>query len=68
MRKSLDLLYTGAAWAGAGCVLAICILMMALAILRLGGGMIRGADDITAWRWKPHFLHPLSGSPPSASG
>lgn len=49
MRKSLDLLYTTAAWLGAACVLAICILMITGAVLRLGGGMIRGSDDITAW-------------------
>lgn len=49
MRKSLDLLYLAAAWLGAACVLAICVLMMAQAALRLTGTMIRGADDITAW-------------------
>ena len=62
MRKSLDLLYTGAAWAGAGCVLAICILMMAQAILRLGVGMIRGADDITAWICAGAALLPLAAT------
>lgn len=49
MRKSLDFLYTGAAWLGAACVLAICLLMMAQAALRPVGVMVRGADDITAW-------------------
>lgn len=49
MRKSLDLLYVGAAWLGAACVLTICLLMMAQATLRLTGTMVRGADDITAW-------------------
>lgn len=62
MRKSIDLLYTSAAWAGAACVLGICILMMAQAILRLGGGMIRGADDITAWICAAAALLPLAAT------
>lgn len=49
MRKSLDFIYTAAAWAGALCVLAICGLMLTQATLRLGGTMVRGSDDMTAW-------------------
>ena len=49
MRKTLDLLYMAAAWLGALCVLAICGLMLTQATLRLGGTMVRGSDDMTAW-------------------
>lgn len=49
MRKTLDFLYSGAAWLGALCVLAICGLMLTQATLRLGGTMVRGSDDMTAW-------------------
>jgi TRAP-type C4-dicarboxylate transport system permease small subunit len=62
MRKTLDTLYRLAAWAGAACVLAICILMLAQALSRLGGAMVRGADDLTAWLCAGAAFLPLAAT------
>jgi TRAP-type C4-dicarboxylate transport system permease small subunit len=62
MRKALDTLYVAAAWAGAACLLAICTLMIAQALLRLNGAMVRGADDITAWLCASAAFLPLAAT------
>lgn len=62
MRKALDTLYTTAAWAGAACLLAICTLMIAQALLRLNGAMVRGSDDLTAWLCASAAFLPLAAT------
>lgn len=60
--RALDGLYLGAAWAGAACVLLICMLMLTQAGLRLTGTMVRGADDITAWACAGAAFLPLAAT------
>ena len=62
MRKALNVLYLAAAWAGAACVLLICALMLAQALLRLNGTLLRGADDITAWLCAAAAFLPLAST------
>jgi TRAP-type C4-dicarboxylate transport system permease small subunit len=62
MRNALDTFYRAVAWAGAACVLLICGLMLAQALLRLNGSMIRGADDITAWLCAGAAFLPLAAT------
>ena len=49
MRRFLDRLYTGSGVLAALCVFAIFILMMASALGREVGVLVRGADDIASW-------------------
>jgi len=49
MRKALDTLYAASGVAAAVCLAGICALMLAQAVAREAGMLIRGADDITAW-------------------
>ena len=49
MRRFLDRLYTGSGVLAALCVFGIFILMMAQALGREAGVLVRGADDIVAW-------------------
>lgn len=49
MRRFLDTLYDAAAVAAAVCLAGICVLMLAQAVAREAGILIRGADDISAW-------------------
>ena len=49
MRRFLDRLYTGSGVLAALCVFAIFVLMMASALGREVGVLVRGADDITGW-------------------
>ena len=49
MRKTLDALYAASGVAAAVCLAGICVLMLAQAVAREVGMLIRGADDITAW-------------------
>lgn len=49
MRRALNWLYDAAAVAAAVCLAGICVLMLAQAVAREAGILIRGADDITAW-------------------
>ena len=49
MRRFLDRLYAGGGVAAAIAMAAICVLMLAQAVGREAGILIRGADDIVAW-------------------
>jgi TRAP-type C4-dicarboxylate transport system permease small subunit len=49
MRRFLDRLYGAAGVAAAIAMAAICVLMLAQAVGREFGVLIRGADDIVAW-------------------
>lgn len=49
MRRSLDLLYAASGAFAALCLAAIFVLMLAQALGREVGLLIRGADDLTAW-------------------
>ena len=49
MRRSLDLLYAASGAFAALCLAGICVLMLAQAVGREFGVLIRGADDITSW-------------------
>ena len=49
MRRFLDRLYAASGALAALCLAAICVLMLAQAVLREFGVLIRGADDITSW-------------------
>ena len=49
MRRALDLLYTASGALAALCLAGIAVLMLAQAIGREFGILIRGSDDITAW-------------------
>ena len=49
MRRFLDRLYLASGGFAAVCLAGICVLMLAQAIGREFGLLIRGADDITAW-------------------
>ena len=60
--RALDTLYLAAAWAGALCVLAICVLDVGQALLRLNGTLVRGADDITAWACAGAAFLPLAAT------
>jgi TRAP-type C4-dicarboxylate transport system permease small subunit len=62
MRRALDAFYLTTAWAGAICVLAICGLMLAQALLRLNGAMVRGSDDATAWLCAGAAFLPLAAT------
>jgi TRAP-type C4-dicarboxylate transport system permease small subunit len=48
-RRALDFLYTASGALAAICLAAICALMLAQALGRGAGILIRGADDIVAW-------------------
>ena len=49
MRRSLDCLYSASGAIAALCLAGICVLMLAQAVGREFGLLIRGADDITSW-------------------
>lgn len=49
MRRALDFLYDSSAAFAALCLAAICVVMLAQALGREIGMLVRGADDITAW-------------------
>ena len=49
MRRALDRLYAASGVAAAICIAGICVLMLAQALAREAGVLIRGADDISAW-------------------
>ena len=49
MRRFLDRLYSASAVAAAVCLLLIGVVMLAQAVGRSFGILIRGADDITGW-------------------
>jgi TRAP-type C4-dicarboxylate transport system permease small subunit len=49
MRRFLDRLYAGSGVIAALCVLGICLVMLAQALGREVGFLVRGADDIVAW-------------------
>jgi TRAP-type C4-dicarboxylate transport system permease small subunit len=49
LRRALDRLYAAAAIAAAVCLLLIGVVMLAQAVGRSFGVLIRGADDITGW-------------------
>ena len=49
MRCLLDKLYTASGVAAAVCLAGICVLMLAQALARETGHLLRGADDIAAW-------------------
>ena len=49
MRRFLDRLYSASGALAAVCLASICFLMLAQAIGREFGLLIRGADDITSW-------------------
>ena len=49
MRRPLDLLYATSGAFAALCLAGICVLMLAQAVGREFGLLIRGADDITSW-------------------
>jgi TRAP-type C4-dicarboxylate transport system permease small subunit len=49
MRRALDLLYTASGALAAICLASICALMLAQALGRTAGVLVRGADDIVAW-------------------
>jgi TRAP-type C4-dicarboxylate transport system permease small subunit len=49
LRRFLDRLYAGSGVLAALCILGICVLMLAQALGREIGVLVRGADDIVAW-------------------
>ena len=49
MRRFLDRLYAASAALAAACLVAISVVMLAQAVGRSFGILIRGADDITGW-------------------
>lgn len=49
MRRALDLLYSASGALAALCLAGIAVLMLAQAVGREFGLLIRGSDDITAW-------------------
>jgi TRAP-type C4-dicarboxylate transport system permease small subunit len=49
LRRALDFLYAASGAFAAVCLAAICILMLAQALGRGAGILIRGADDVVAW-------------------
>ena len=49
MRRFLDRLYAASGALAALCLASICVLMLAQALGREFGLLIRGADDITSW-------------------
>jgi TRAP-type C4-dicarboxylate transport system permease small subunit len=49
MRRFLDRLYSASGALAALCLAAICALMLAQAMVREFGILIRGSDDITSW-------------------
>lgn len=49
MRRFLDRLYQASGVLAALCLAGICFLMLAQAIVREFGVLIRGSDDITSW-------------------
>jgi len=49
LRRFLDRLYSASGGLAAGCLASICVLMLAQAIGREFGLLIRAADDITSW-------------------
>ena len=49
MRRFLDRLYAASGAFAAVCIAAICVMMLAQALGREIGVLVRGADDIVAW-------------------
>ena len=49
VRRFLDRLYYASGALAAVCLAAICVMMLAQALGREAGILIRGAEDITAW-------------------
>jgi TRAP-type C4-dicarboxylate transport system permease small subunit len=49
LRRALDKLYDASGIAAAICLAGICVLMLAQALAREAGFLLRGADDISAW-------------------
>jgi TRAP-type C4-dicarboxylate transport system permease small subunit len=49
LRRFLDRLYYASGALAAVCLATICVLMLAQALGREAGILIRGADDVTAW-------------------
>jgi TRAP-type C4-dicarboxylate transport system permease small subunit len=49
LRRALDRLYAASGALAAACLAAICVVMLAQALGRELGILVRGADDITAW-------------------
>jgi len=49
LRRFLDRLYAAAAALAAACLVSICLVMLAQALGRGAGILIRGADDIIGW-------------------
>lgn len=49
MRRFLDRLYAASGALAAVCLAAICVMMLAQALGREVGVLVRGADDIVAW-------------------
>ncbi|HTD90779.1 MAG TPA: TRAP transporter small permease [Burkholderiales bacterium] len=49
LRRTLDGLYDASGIAAAICLAGICVLMLAQALAREAGYLLRGADDISAW-------------------
>jgi TRAP-type C4-dicarboxylate transport system permease small subunit len=49
LRRALDRLYAASGALAATCLAAICVVMLAQALGRELGILVRGADDITAW-------------------
>lgn len=49
MRRFLDRLYTASGVLGAVCLASIAVMMLAQAVLREVGVLLRGADDIVGW-------------------
>ena len=58
MRRALDLLYTASGAFAAVCLAGIAVLMLAQAVGREFGLLIRGSDDITAWLLEAHARDP----------
>ena len=48
-RRALDFIYAASGALAAICLAAVCFLMLAQALGRVAGILIRGADDIVAW-------------------
>ena len=49
MRRFLDRLYSASAVLAALCLASICVVMLAQAVTRTFGILLRGTDDITGW-------------------
>ena len=60
MRRFLDRLYALAAAAAALCLASIAVLMLAQALMRELGLLLRGADDLVAWLCAASAFLPLA--------